>query len=488
MESFKGRGLRETVDWPLIVCYLLLIFIGWINIYASVQSGEPMSIFDMSDRSGKQFVWIVTALVLAVFILFVINPRIYESISLPVYLGTILLLVAVIFLGVEVKGSRSWFEFGPIRFQPAEISKISTSLMLATVMSQYGYKLSSPRNFILTAAIIMVPMAIIVAQSETGSALVYTGFIFMLYREGLSGWLLFMIGVAILLFILTMTTSSYMSILVLTAIVSLCNSLYSGSARKWIITVLPVLAALFFLPMGMEKLTEATGAGADSFMGRIRLDYVLAGAGLCSIPYFAVKAYRERSRFRWLSIASFVAGIVFIFSVDFIFHDILQDHQRKRIEVLLGLKDDPTGVGYNVNQSMIAIGSGGFLGKGFLKGTQTTYGFVPEQSTDFIFCTIGEEWGFVGSAFTILLFAFMIWRIIQNAERSREAFTRIYGYCVASCIFMHLFINIGMTIGIMPVIGIPLPFVSYGGSSLWAFTVLLFIFIALVRHERRYFG
>ena len=488
MESFKGRGLRETVDWPLIVCYLLLIFIGWINIYASVQSGEPMSIFDMSDRSGKQFVWIVTALVLAVFILFVINPRIYESISLPVYLGTILLLVAVIFLGVEVKGSRSWFEFGPIRFQPAEISKISTSLMLATIMSQYGYKLSSPRNFILTAAIIMVPMAIIVAQSETGSALVYTGFIFMLYREGLSGWLLFMIGVAILLFILTMTTSSYMSILVLTAIVSLCNSLYSGSARKWIITVLPVLAALFFLPMGMEKLTEATGAGADSFMGRIRLDYVLAGAGLCSIPYFAVKAYRERSRFRWLSIASFVAGIVFIFSVDFIFHDILQDHQRKRIEVLLGLKDDPTGVGYNVNQSMIAIGSGGFLGKGFLKGTQTTYGFVPEQSTDFIFCTIGEEWGFVGSAFTILLFAFMIWRIIQNAERSREAFTRIYGYCVASCIFMHLFINIGMTIGIMPVIGIPLPFVSYGGSSLWAFTVLLFIFIALVRHERRYFG
>ena len=488
MESFKGRGLRETVDWPLIVCYLLLVFIGWINIYASVQSGEPMSILDMSGRSGKQLIWIGTALVLAVFILFVINPRIYESISLPVYLGTILLLVAVIFLGVEVKGSRSWFEFGPIRFQPAEISKISTSLMLATVMSQYGYKLSSPRNFILTAAIIMVPMAIIVAQSETGSALVYTGFIFMLYREGLSGWLLFMIGVAILLFILTMTTSSYMSILVLTAIVSLCNSLYSGSARKWIITVLPVLAALFFLPMGMEKLTEATGAGADSFMGRIRLDYVLAGAGLCSIPYFAVKAYRERSRFRWLSIASFVAGIVFIFSVDFIFHDILQDHQRKRIEVLLGLKDDPTGVGYNVNQSMIAIGSGGFLGKGFLKGTQTTYGFVPEQSTDFIFCTIGEEWGFVGSAFTILLFAFMIWRIIQNAERSRESFTRIYGYCVASCIFMHLFINIGMTIGIMPVIGIPLPFVSYGGSSLWAFTVLLFIFIALVRHERRYFG
>ena len=188
-----------------------------------------------------------------------------------------------------------------------------------------------------------------------------------------------------------------------------------------------------------------------------------------------------------MSIAAFIAGVLFIFSVDFLFHDVLQDHQRKRIEVLLGLKDDPTGVGYNVNQSMIAIGSGGLAGKGFLKGTQTTYGFVPEQSTDFIFCTIGEEWGFIGAAVTIILYVFLIWRIIIDAEHSREAFTRIYGYCTASCIFMHLFINIGMTIGIMPVIGIPLPFISYGGSSLWTFTIMLFIFIALVRNERKYF-
>lgn len=488
MERFKGRGLRETLDWPLIICYLVLVFVGWINIFASVQSAEPSTIFDFGTRSGKQLIWIVTAFALAVLILFVLNPRIYESLSLPVYLATLALLVAVIFLGVEVKGSRSWFEFGPVRFQPAEISKISTSLMLATVMSQYGYRLANARNFILTAAIILVPMAIIVAQSETGSALVYVGFVFMLYREGLSGWLLFMIGVAILLFILTLTVSPYMSVLVLMAIVSLCNSVYPGRMKRWLAVVLPVLVVLAALPFGLDKLGTALELGEDSFIYRIRLEYVLAAAGLCAVPFYAVKAFRERNTFLWMSIAAFIAGLVLVFSVDFIFHDVLQDHQRKRIEVLLGLKDDPTGVGYNVNQSMIAIGSGGFLGKGFLKGTQTTYGFVPEQSTDFIFCTIGEEWGFVGSAFVILLYAFLIWRVIHDAERSRESFTRIYGYCVASCVFMHLFINIGMTIGIMPVIGIPLPFVSYGGSSLWAFTVMLFIFIALVRHERRYFG
>ena len=488
MERFRGRGLKETLDWPLIICYLLLVFIGWINIYASVQSAEPASIFDFTTRSGKQFVWMVTAFSLAGLILFVISPQVYESFSLPIYLATIALLAAVIFLGVEVKGSRSWFEFGPVRFQPAEVSKIATSLMLASVMSQYGFKLSNARNFIVTAAIILVPMAIIVAQSETGSALVYVGFIFMLYREGLSGWILFMIGAAILLFILTLTLSPYYSILALMVLTTLCSSMYHGKIRKWLIIMLPAAAVLAVLPWGLERLAAITHAAEDSFLRTVRLEYFLAGAGLLSLPYFAVRAFRERSTFKWMSIAAFIAGLLLVFSVDFIFHDVLQDHQRKRIEVLLGLKDDPAGVGYNVNQSMIAIGSGGLTGKGFLKGTQTTYGFVPEQSTDFIFCTIGEEWGFIGSAVTILIYAFLIWRVMQDAERSRENFTRIYGYCTASCIFMHLFINIGMTIGIMPVIGIPLPFVSYGGSSLWAFTVMLFIFIALVRHERRYFN
>lgn len=486
MNRLTGRGLLETIDWKLVICYIILILIGWVNIYASIHSSEPSSIFDPAFRSGKQFIWIVTSLGLASLILFVLNPRIYESLSVPIYAFTIILLVAVIFLGVEVKGSRSWFAFGPVSFQPAELSKIATSLMLATFMSQSGYRMSNMKDFLATAAIILVPMAIIVAQSETGSALVYVGFVFMLYREGLSGWLLFMIGMAILLFILTLTVSSYASILVLAFVITLCNALYSDKVKQWMMTFLPALVILGALPFIYNRIT-GDNPDPESILAKIKPIYILGAAAAVALPYFAFRAFRTGSSFRWLSIASFLIGIGLIFSVDFLFHDVLQDHQRKRIEVLLGLKDDPTGVGYNVNQSMIAIGSGGFFGKGFLKGTQTTYGFVPEQSTDFIFCTIGEEWGFVGAAAVIFLYVFLIWRIIADAEQCREAFTRIYGYCVAGCIFMHLFINIGMTVGLMPVIGIPLPFISYGGSSLWAFTVLLFIFIALVRNERKYF-
>ncbi len=499
----RDRGLAKTIDWWLVACWFLMILIGWANIYASIHASEPSSIFDFASRSGKQFVWMVTALGIAALILFVIPPRLYEGLSLPIYIFTIALLVSVIFLGIEVKGSRSWFAFGPVRFQPAEISKISTSLLLATIMSQLGYKIGRFKDFILTAAVILVPMMIIVLQSETGSALVYVGFIFMLYREGLSGWLIFMIGMAILTFILTLTASPYVAILVLAGVASLCICLYSDRFKWWLMICVPVIAFFAFLPSLMELLStwivgeermagiaalqEAGEAVELPFIMKIKPLYIILGVSLGSLPFVAFQAFREGNRFTYLAILSFLGGLLLVFSTDFLFNDVLQDHQRKRIEVLLGMKEDPTGVGYNVNQSMIAIGSGGLTGKGYLNGTQTTLGFVPEQSTDFIFCTIGEEWGFLGAAAVILLYVFLIWRIIRNAERSREAFTRIYGYCVACCIFMHLFINIGMTIGLMPVIGIPLPFISYGGSSLWGFTAMLFIFIALDRNERKYF-
>ena len=491
----RGRGLAKTIDWSLVICWITLILIGWANIYASIQASEPASIFDFSCRSGKQFVWILTALGIALLILFVIPARIYESASLPIYGLVILLLIAVIFLGIEVKGSRSWFAFGPVRFQPAEISKISTSLMLAAVMSQLGYKISRLKDFILTAAIILVPMMIIIGQSETGSALVYVGFIFMLYREGLSGWFIFLIGMAILLFILTLTASPFVACLVLIGIASFCCCLYSGRFNWWLIIFVPFIVLMAFVPSILEALTPVselaeTGEAVveeAGFISRIKPLHILLGATGLAVPYIAFLAFRERNMFTHLTLLSVIGGIILVFSVNFIFNDVLQDHQRKRIEVLLGMKEDPSGVGYNVNQSMIAIGSGGFSGKGYMNGTQTTFGFVPEQSTDFIFCTIGEEWGFLGTAGVILLYVFLIWKIVKNAERSREGFTRIYGYCVACCILMHLFINIGMTIGIMPVIGIPLPFISYGGSSLWGFTALLFIFIALDRNERKYF-
>ena len=498
--GYRSRGLGKTIDWSLVICWLIMILIGWVNIYASVHSSEPSSIFDWSSRSGKQFVWMASALVIALIILFAIPPRFYEGFSVFIYIFVIGLLVSVIFLGIEVKGSRSWFEFGPIRFQPAEISKIATSMLLATYMSQLGYRIGRMKDFIITALIILLPMGIIIMQSETGSALVYVGFIFMLYREGLSGWLIFMIGMAILTFILTLTASPYTAILVLLSVASLCICLYSGKFRWWVFLCVPLIVLFAFLPQLMQMLvanvvdaeTLAAIAGGTEgvdkpFIMKIEPLHILLGTTAISLPFVAFQAFRERNTFTHLSIISLLAGIVLVFSTNFLFNDILQDHQRKRIEVLLGIKEDPTGVGYNVNQSMIAIGSGGLSGKGYLNGTQTTYGFVPEQSTDFIFCTIGEEWGFVGSAFVILLYVFLIWRIIIDAERSREGFTRIYGYCVACCIFMHLFINIGMTIGLMPVIGIPLPFISYGGSSLWGFTALLFIFIALNRNERKYF-
>ena len=497
--GYRNRSLAKTIDWSLVFCWLILILIGWANIYASIHATEPSSIFDFSSRSGKQFVWMATALVIAVTVLFVFPARLYESAAFPIYVFVIMLLVAVIFLGIEVKGSRSWFEFGPVRFQPAEISKISTSLMLAAVMSQSGYRIGRWKDFITTAAIILLPMMIIIGQSETGSALVYVGFIFMLYREGLSGWLIFMVGMAILLFILTLTASPYTAILVLAGIASLCICLYSGRFRWWLIICVPLIVLFAFVPDILESIAAAgqdpalveeaveEASAGGSWISKIKPLYILLGAIGLSIPFVAYQAFRERNTFTHLAIISSLAGIALVFSVNFLFNDVLQDHQRKRIEVLLGMKEDPSGVGYNVNQSMIAIGSGGLTGKGYLNGTQTTYGFVPEQSTDFIFCTIGEEWGFVGCTFIILLYVFLMWRIVKDAERSREAFTRIYGYCVACCIFMHLFINIGMTIGLMPVIGIPLPFISYGGSSLWGFTALLFIFIALDRNERKYF-
>ena len=431
MPGSLDRGLGKTVDWSLVACYLLLVLIGWLNIYASIHSTEPSSILDWTARSGKQAVWIATAFLLDIFILFIINPRLWEVLSPYAYLVVVFLLVLVIFVSKDVKGSHSWFELGPVKFQPAEISKITTSLLLAMVMSKPSFHLSDRRHFLAVAAIIGVPMLAILGESETGSALVYVGFLFVLYREGLSGWWLFLLGMAILLFILTLVT------------------------RWWVsVAVLFVICLVYFVQVLRTSRREE-------------------------------RVLRRRSLYRTL--LAFAAGVVMVFATNLIFEHVLQDHQRKRIEVLLGLKEDPAGVGYNVRQSMIAIGSGGMFGKGYLQGTQTTYGFVPEQSTDFIFCTVGEEWGFVGCLIVISLYVFLIWRIISDADKSREAFTRIYGYCLAACLFMHLFINIGMTIGLMPVIGIPLPLLSYGGSSLWAFSMMLFIFVALDRQEKKYF-
>lgn len=495
MDNYSNRTLGQSYDWRLIFYYLLLVFIGLANIYASIHGSDNNGLFDFSNNSGKQLVWMVGAFVLGGLIIFVINPNLWDSAALFFYLGIIALLIAVIFLGVEVKGSRSWFAFGPVRFQPAEVSKISTSLLLAFLMSRPGFKISKMSNFLTVAAVIGLPMLIIVAESETGSALVYTGFVFVLYREGLSGWLLAMIGVAILLFILTLTQSAYFAILTLGGIIALCNCLnFKKNNLIWLLVSIAVVTLLAFLPDLWEWIQsmlvpaeELEAETASSLIAKIKPVYILLILTGLSLPVIFWAAVRFRNKFARLSVLSFIIGVCLVFSTEHFFYNILKDYQRKRIEVLLGMKEDPMGTGYNVNQSMIAIGSGGLTGKGYLKGTQTAFGFVPEQSTDFIFCTVGEEWGFMGCSLVIILYVLLMLRIIKDAEHSRESFTRIYGYCLASCLFMHLFINIGMTIGLMPVIGIPLPFMSYGGSSLWAFTIMLAIFIALDHQEKKYF-
>ena len=502
------RSLKHSIDWVVIGIYLALVFIGWINIYASIHSTEPPSIFYWGARSGKQFVWMLTSFGLAAIILFLIPPRWWEGLSVPLYLLVLGLLVLVIFVSKDVKGSHSWFELGPVKFQPAEISKITTSLLLATVLSMQGFKMTRIKDFLKAAALIAVPMLVIIAESETGSALVYAGFIFVLYREGLSGWWLGAVGLVIALFVFTLSSGAYTSFLILAGVLYLCYVL-AGEVKKpgrMLLAGIAGMVFLIFVPdiLGwvsslaqarmewMRNVVWVPQAGETQdlswgFVTEITPESVFLVLTAIALPVLGTYTLRKRDFFLAALIGVLLLGVGLVFSTDYIFDNVLQPHQRGRIEVLLGIKEDLAGVGYNVNQSKIAIGSGGLLGKGFLQGTQTTYGFVPEQSTDFIFCTIGEEWGFVGCLIVILLYAFLIVRIILDAEDCRSAFTRVYGYCVAACIFMHLFINIGMTVGLMPVIGIPLPLLSYGGSSLWAFTILIFIFLALYRDEKKYF-
>ena len=466
------------IDIPLVVCYLMLVFIGWINIYAAVYSQEHSSIFDISQRYGMQFIWIMTALILAVAILFVINPKVYSVLSPPIYLGVCILLVAVIFLGKEVNGSNSWFQIGPVSFQPAEVSKISTSLFLAYIMSKYNFRLGNMRDALSVALTILIPMAIIVMEKETGSALVYCGFIFLLYREGLSGWVLVFGILSIVLFIVTLAVSSLAAIIILFVLAGIINGIYTRKLIHNLAVIIPTAILLALLPAIAGKWIPS--------LSTFKFEYAAMGV-TASLALAAPAIYKgKRGRHLKYLLAGFFCSIALIFSVEFIFNNILQPHQRSRIENLLGITEDLMGAGYNVHQSKIAIGSGGFVGKGFLNGTQTKFDFVPEQSTDFIFCTIGEEWGFVGSVLVVGIYLFLISRLIILSERQKDRFARIYGYCVACCFFMHFFINIGMTMGMVPVIGIPLPLLSYGGSSLWSFTTLLFIFIKLDMERWRY--
>jgi len=407
----EDKGIFYRIDWVVVGLYLALVFIGWFNIYASVYDENHKNIFDLSQKYGKQMIFIIAALILAMGTL-IVDPKFFSQFAWFIYGFFLFMLIIVIFSGREVAGSKGWFAIGGFGIQPAEFAKMATVLALAKYLSTLDVSLAKMRSVMIASAIILIPAVIVLLQHDTGSAIVFLALVIVLYRAGLSGFIP-------LAFI-----------------------------------ILPVLGILALL---IPKLVL------------VALLLLIAGG----FYFFSNRNLRTIL----LTSLIFIASVGFVFSVDYSVNHILEPHQRNRIHVLLGQDIDLKGAGYNVNQSLIAIGSGGAFGKGFLQGTQTKYNFVPEQSTDFIFCTIGEEWGFVGSSVLILLYVGLFTRIILMAERQRSQFSRFYGYGVASILFFHFAINVGMTLGLVPVIGIPLPYVSYGGSSLWAFTVLLFIFV-----------
>ena len=463
------------MDWWTVSLYLILVVTGWFSIYAASYDFDVAGIFDPSGRSGKQLMWIGVSFI-AIFLLLLIDSDWYDIFSYWFYIIVVLLLIFTIFLARDIKGSYSWLEIGPITIQPAEFSKFATALAVAKTMSSYRFNLKKIENFVKVLALIFLPMLLILMQKETGSALVFLAFSLMLFREGMSGYVLFVGFCAILFFILGIKYgdtlwlgTSLGSFIVLTLIILMVNGLLyvykKGKTKAKIstgISLTVLLLAMLIFPYFQLDLTWAALA-------------VLLGL-LAFILYLFLN-YRAST---YLFIFLVGAGsVTYHYSTNYFFNKLLEPHQRIRIQVSLNMLDDPSGAGYNVKQSKIAIGSGGFSGKGYLNGTQTKLKYVPEQDTDFIFCTIGEERGFVGSTAVMLLFLVFILRLIYLAERQKSTFSRIYGYCVLSVFFFHLAINVGMVLGITPVIGIPLPFFSYGGSSLLAFTILLFIFLRL---------
>ena len=462
----RSNNLLANIDWVSILLYLLLVLIGWINIYAAVYDENHSSILDISQKYGKQLIWIGAAFVLA-FLVLLTDSKFFTTFSMVIYGIMIFLLIAVLFFGTETKGARSWFEVGDFRIQPAEFAKFATNLAIAYVMSRHNFKVMRFSSLLTIGLILALPAGLIILQNDTGSALVYSSFILVLFREGLHGSILLLCFVAAAIFIMALLYTPFTVLLVIIGGTLIAFYYYRHDIRELFQIILSIGCGfgLFALIKWMFNLSIS-----DYYM--LLIVYVITSI----TAIYPIYKRKMKNMITLLLISWLCVGAAP--SVNYAFNH-LQPHQQDRINELLGIKVDPKGTGYNVTQSKIAIGSGGLLGKGFLQGTQTKLNFVPEQSTDFIFCTVGEEWGFVGSTFVIVLLAVFILRIIKLAERQRSSFSRIYGYGVASILFFHVAVNIGMTIGMAPVIGIPLPFFSYGGSSLWSFTILIFIFLRL---------
>ena len=474
-----GRdSIWKSLDWVTITIYLLLIVFGWFSICGASYDYSDRDFLDFSTRAGKQFMWIICSFGLG-FVLLMLDDSFYDMFAYLIYIGLMLLLIVTIFIAPDTKGSRSWLILGPVSLQPAEFAKFATALVLAKYMNTYGFTIKSWRSALSLAFFILFPMLLIILQRETGSALVYLAFFLMLYREGMPGVVLFAGICAVVYFVvgirfgevyLADTPTSIGEFVVLLLVLLFAAGMVWVYRKKW-----EPVRLILFGSMGVLLVAYLISEYVIPF------NLVWVQWGLCAILvlylfYLAVDT-RHGS---YLLIGLFALGSIgFLYSSDYFFNQVLEPHQQIRIKVVLGMEEDLAGAGYNVNQSKIAIGSGGLTGKGFLNGTQTKLKYVPEQDTDFIFCTVGEEEGFIGSTLVLLLFLVLILRLIALAERQPSNFGRVYGYSVLSVFLFHLFINIGMVLGLTPVIGIPLPFFSYGGSSLWGFTILLFIFLRI---------
>ena len=476
--SRSGNSVWKHVDWTTIGVFLVLVFFGWLNIYGASYNFDQTSIFDFDNRAGKQFYWILGSLALG-SILLMIDYRTYDLLAYIAYGIMLLLLIATPFLARDIKGSLSWINLGPVSLQPAEFAKCIVALTIAKYMGRYDYKLRSWRDLIVPFLLIGIPCLIImIMQKETGSALVFAAFLFVFYRQGMSGYVLWTGVAAVALFILSIRLGSVPLPFGTGSMGILCCMLLVTAIEIFFICKEHTIRYQGLILVGSVVLLYGLGLIVNIWVP-VPFDWLSIGIVIALILYSLFIGIVWR-KYALLFVAAFSIGcIAYTHLCDFAFTKVLQPHQRVRIEVLLGMKEDPKGAGYNVNQARIAIGSGQFFGKGFRNGTQTKLQFVPEQDTDFIFCTVGEEWGFIGSIGVLLLYLYFILRLISIAERQRSTFTQICAYAVTSIFLFHLTINVGMVLGLMPVIGIPLPFFSYGGSSLWGFTLLLFILLRL---------
>ena len=469
----KSNNILARLDWVTVILWLAMMIMGWLNIYAAVYNEQHTSIFDMSQRYGKQLIFIIAAIILAVMVM-VTDNKLWFFFAWFIYGFFILLLILVLVIGKEINGARAWFGVGAFSIQPSEFAKFATGLALASYLNSKR-QLLGIREMIAATAIIIAPVLLIAVQPDMGSVVTYFAFFVVLYHEGMSIWVFITAILAVALFLLTLILGNLpvaIGLLVVAAIALLVTSGYLLTLKA---------AAVMAVTGGMAFLIGNYILDLDTVL-IIVLAVFLAGV------VYAWFIYRLRMVNQAIIYAFLLGGLLYLFTVDYAFHEVLKPHQQTRINIMLGMEDDPFGEGYNLNQSLISIGSGGFAGKGYLNGTQTKFKFVPEQSTDFIFCTVGEEWGFIGSTVVTGLFVWLLLRLMMMAERQRTTFVRAYGYGVFGLFLVHFFVNIGMTIGVMPVIGIPLPFFSYGGSSLWGFTMLLFIFLRLDAGRTEYLG